>query len=170
MGYGDVLVHQRGGPRFHKHRRIVQDHFSAKSLTSHVAMQRMEVYTTLVDIGNTPNNLDKHLKRYDSFPVLRRLIWSHDSTPFTFTGLVSSLVEFSFFFGPPDWAKVYGLTKNPAAGMILSIAYGYKVHNCEDPFITLAEEATRNTVKAGGPGAMLCDMFPPCKLDQSRIS
>ena len=38
------------------------------------------------------------------------------------------------------------------------------MRDCEDPFITIADVATRNTVKAGGPGAMLCDMFPMCKL------
>ena len=52
----------------------------------------------------------------------------------------------------------------PGAGLILNIVYGYNVRDCEDPFITIADAATRNTVKAGGPGAMLCDMFPMCKL------
>jgi len=66
MGYGDVLVHQRGGPRFRKHRRIVQDHFSAKSLANYASLQRKEVYTTLVDMGNSSHDFDKHLKRYDS--------------------------------------------------------------------------------------------------------
>lgn len=51
-----------------------------------------------------------------------------------------------------------------AAGLILNIAYGYNVRDCEDPFVAIADAATRNTVKAGGPGAMLCDMFPMCKL------
>jgi len=52
----------------------------------------------------------------------------------------------------------------PAAGLILNIAYGYNVRDCEDPFVAIADAATRNTVKAGGPGTMLCDMFPMCKL------
>lgn len=52
----------------------------------------------------------------------------------------------------------------PAAGLILSITYGYNVRDCEDPFIAIADAATRNTVKAGGPGAMLCDMFPMRKF------
>jgi hypothetical protein len=51
-----------------------------------------------------------------------------------------------------------------AAGLILNIAYGYNVRECEDPFVTVADSATSNTVKAGGPGAMLCDMFPMCKF------
>ena len=53
---------------------------------------------------------------------------------------------------------------NLVAGLILNIAYGYNVRDCEDPLIGIADEATRNTVKAGGPGAMLCDMFPLCKF------
>jgi hypothetical protein len=39
------------------------------------------------------------------------------------------------------------------------------VRDCEDPFVAIADTATSNTVKAGGPGAMLCDMFPMCKLN-----
>ena len=70
MGYGEVLVHQRGGPRFRKHRRIVQDSFSTKSLASYAGLQRREVYTTLVDIGNGPHYLDRHLKRYDHKNVI----------------------------------------------------------------------------------------------------
>ena len=66
MGYGDVLVHQRGGPRFRKHRRIVQDSFNTKSLANYASLQRKEVYTALVDIGNSPHDLDRHLKRYGS--------------------------------------------------------------------------------------------------------
>lgn len=54
-------------------------------------------------------------------------------------------------------------TPVPAAGLILNIAYGYNVRNCEDPFITISDEAIRNTVNAGGPGATLCDMFPVCE-------
>lgn len=70
MGYGDVLVHQRGGPRFRKHRRIVQDRFGVKPLADYASLQRKEVYTTLVDMGNNPYDFDRHLKRYD-FAVRR---------------------------------------------------------------------------------------------------
>ena len=66
MGYGDVLVHQRGGSRFRKHRRIVQDSFSTKLLANYAGLQRKEVYTTLVDIGNSPRDFNRHLKRYES--------------------------------------------------------------------------------------------------------
>ena len=66
MGWGDALVLQRTGHRFRKHRRITQDHLSPKSLESYTGLQRKEVYITLVDIGNTPHDLDKHLKRYES--------------------------------------------------------------------------------------------------------
>jgi len=62
--------------------------------------------------------------------------------------------------------RTYG--NNQVAGLILNITYGYNVRDCEDPLIGIADEATRNTVKAGGPGAMLCDMFPLCKLTIGR--
>ena len=70
MGYGDVLVHQRGGPRFRKHRRIVQDSFSTKALANYASLQRKEVYTTLVDIGDSSHHLDRHLKRYDHYNAI----------------------------------------------------------------------------------------------------
>ena len=66
MGWGDILVLQRAGPRFRKYRRITQDHLSAKSLENYTSLQRKEVYTTLVDLGNSPRDFDKHLKRYES--------------------------------------------------------------------------------------------------------
>ena len=43
------------------------------------------------------------------------------------------------------------------------------MRDCEDPLIEIADEATRNTVKAGGPGAMLCDMFPACELTMRTL-
>lgn len=75
-----------------------------------------------------------------------------------FSDLVSYCCVFS---GYSIWLMK---TTVPAAGLILNIAYGYNVHNCEDPFVTIADEATRNTVNAGGPGAALCDMFPMREL------
>ena len=67
MGWGEVLSHQRVGPRFRKHRRIIQDQFSPKQVSRYAHIQRKEAYATLVDLGNTPNDLMKHLKR--SAPV-----------------------------------------------------------------------------------------------------
>ena len=47
-----------------------------------------------------------------------------------------------------------------AAGIILSITYGYTVKDCDDPLVTLADECTSASVAAGGPGALLCDLVP----------
>ena len=44
----------------------MQDHLSPKSLENYTGLQCKEVYTTLVDIGNSPQDFDKHLKRYES--------------------------------------------------------------------------------------------------------
>ena len=64
MGWGDVLSHQGGGPKFRKHRRIIQDEFNPKDVSKHMHVQRKEAYATLADLGNTPDDLMKHLKRF----------------------------------------------------------------------------------------------------------
>lgn len=63
MGWGEVLSHQGGGPRFRKHRRIIQDRFSANQIMQHMHIIRKEAYATLADLGNAPDGLMKHLKR-----------------------------------------------------------------------------------------------------------
>ena len=50
-----------------------------------------------------------------------------------------------------------GLT---AAGIILSITYGYTVKDCDDPLVTLADECTTASVSAGPIGSLLCDLVP----------
>ena len=74
MGWGEVLSHQGVGPRFRKHRRIIQDQFSAKQVSQYAHVQRKEAYATLADLGNSPDDLMKHLKRsafvsFDSLDV-----------------------------------------------------------------------------------------------------
>jgi len=70
MGWGDVLVHQDPGPRFRKHRRIVQEWFSARALTRFASLQKQEVYMTLSHLGNSPENLFEHIKRFASGIIL----------------------------------------------------------------------------------------------------
>lgn len=66
MGWGEVVSHQGVGPRFRKHRRIIQDQFSVKKLPQYANVLRKEAYATLADLGNSPDDLMKHLKRWDS--------------------------------------------------------------------------------------------------------
>lgn len=63
MGWGEVLSHQGVGPRYRKHRRIIQDQFSAKRTLQHMHVIRKETYATLADLGLAPHDLMKHLKR-----------------------------------------------------------------------------------------------------------
>ena len=69
MGWGDVLPFLNVGPKFRKHRRIIQDQFSAKQLSQYAPIQRMEAYATLADLGKTPDDLMRHLKRLASRPI-----------------------------------------------------------------------------------------------------
>jgi cytochrome P450 len=67
MGWGEVLSHQRVGPRFRKHRRIIQDQFSPQKISQYDHILRKEAYSTLTDLGNTPDgDLMTHLKRFVS--------------------------------------------------------------------------------------------------------
>jgi len=63
MGWGDVLVHLPSGPKFRKHRKIIQDRFSPRELEKYTALHRQETYKTLLDIGNSPDDIPKHMKR-----------------------------------------------------------------------------------------------------------
>jgi len=63
MGWGDILVHLPGGPKFRKHRKIIQDRFSPRALEKYAALQRQEAYKTLLDIGHSPDDILMHLKR-----------------------------------------------------------------------------------------------------------
>lgn len=67
MGWGEVLSHQGVGPRFRKHRRIIQDQFNPKRGSQHSHILRKEAYATLADLGHASDDLMKHLKR--SAPV-----------------------------------------------------------------------------------------------------
>lgn len=64
MGWGDILVHLQGGPKFRKHRKIIQDRFSPRALEKYAALQRQEAYKALLDIGNAPDDILMHLKRF----------------------------------------------------------------------------------------------------------
>ena len=63
MGWGDILVHLQGGPKFRKHRKIIQDRFSPRALEKYAMLQRQEAYKTLLDIGRAPDDILLHLKR-----------------------------------------------------------------------------------------------------------
>ncbi|TFK84485.1 cytochrome P450 [Polyporus arcularius HHB13444] len=50
--------------------------------------------------------------------------------------------------------------KRWAGGVILEIAYGYRVTSLNDPLVEVAERTTVETVLGGSPGSMLVDFFP----------
>jgi len=57
------MIHLPGGPKFRKHRKIIQDSFSPHKLEKYAALQRQEAYKTLLDIGNSPDDILMHMKR-----------------------------------------------------------------------------------------------------------
>jgi len=63
MGWGDILICLPTGPKFRKHRKIVLDQFSPRALEKYAALQRQEAYKTILDIGNSPDDILMHMKR-----------------------------------------------------------------------------------------------------------
>lgn len=63
MGWEGIPVRPGGGPKFRKHRKIIQDQFTPRALEKYAGLQRQEVYKTLLDIGNSPDDILRHLKR-----------------------------------------------------------------------------------------------------------
>ncbi|KAF9479499.1 cytochrome P450 [Pholiota conissans] len=55
------------------------------------------------------------------------------------------------------------ITRNAVAGLALSIAYGIKVEETNDPYVNLAHEAGDSVTQASVPGAFLVDFIPILK-------
>jgi hypothetical protein len=150
MSWGDVLVHQQIGPRFRKHRRIVQERFSARSLEKYASLQRQEVYITLSHLGSSPEHVLTHLKRWVNYLTVC----------FAIQFLRFGVIYFRSTF-KPYWTML-------AASIILNIAYGRTVVSHEDDLAKLADQARSETVSVT-PAGMLVDFFPICMFHFTSI-
>ena len=63
MGWESIIVQMNPGPRWRKHRRTIQEKFSAGYLEKYVEMQKRAVYTFLAGLGDTPEKFRDHIKR-----------------------------------------------------------------------------------------------------------
>ena len=71
MGWDASLPQLPYGPRFHKQRRLILDHF-ARGVNSFRPTQRNEAYVLLRDFLETPDAFRRHIRR-----------WSHSRFPYT---------------------------------------------------------------------------------------
>jgi hypothetical protein len=147
MGWGAIISQMDSGPRWRKHRRIIQEKFSPRYFGSYAGMQKRVVYTFLADLGRTPEKFGDNIKRY-AIPYLVDRIGSY-------TAHIDSVRGFSFV--PPVMIESF---LHPAASIILEITYGYTVESVDDYFIYLADEAAIESLRYGSPGATLCDILP----------
>ena len=54
-----------------------------------------------------------------------------------------------------------------AASTVLGVTYGYTPRDANDEFIQLADEATFESFRYGGPGSSICDLVPFCESSPS---
>lgn len=63
MGWGSILSQLSCGPRFRKHRRVVQETVGTRRMSEYVPLQAKATYTFLADLGDTPASFMDHVKR-----------------------------------------------------------------------------------------------------------
>lgn len=63
MGWDASLPLLQYGPRFHKQRRLITDHFT-RDLRSFRQIQRSEAYVFLLGLVETPDAFLQHIRRY----------------------------------------------------------------------------------------------------------
>ena len=63
MGWGSIVSQMNPGPRWRKHRRVIQEKLSPRYLNGYAGMQERVTYTFLSDLGKTPEKLGSHIKR-----------------------------------------------------------------------------------------------------------
>lgn len=56
-----------------------------------------------------------------------------------------------------------------AGGIILRISHGYTIQEKNDPFVTLADEATEQFSLSTAPGGFLVNLVPPCKCSSDTL-
>jgi hypothetical protein len=61
------------------------------------------------------------------------------------------------------WQGAIKLIISTFAATIMKIGYGIVVHESDDPYISIAEEAMKGFAEAGIPGAFWVDLFPILK-------
>lgn len=150
MGWGSVLSQLSSGPKFRKHRRIIQEAMGTRFVNEYSSLQKQSTQTFLADLGDTPTKFMDHIKRWE--------FQGHDMTPPSHLVLYTQILC-DHFFENLLLADLY-LT---AASTILGITYGYTPLDANDEFIQLADEAAFESFRYGGPGSSTCDLIPFCK-------
>jgi cytochrome P450 len=64
MGWESIISQMNSGPRWRKHRRIIQEKFGPRHLSDYAEMQKGVTYDFLAGLGKAPKKLEDHIKRY----------------------------------------------------------------------------------------------------------
>ena len=63
MGWGSVLSQLSDGPKFRKHRKIIQETIGPRRMNEYISLQKKTTCMFLADVGDTPANFVDHIKR-----------------------------------------------------------------------------------------------------------
>ena len=64
MGWESIISQMHSGPRWKKHRKIIQEKFGPRHLGNFAGMQKRVTYNFLAGLGKTPEKFEDHIKRY----------------------------------------------------------------------------------------------------------
>ncbi|KAF9777905.1 cytochrome P450 [Thelephora terrestris] len=62
MGWESIISQMNSGPRWRKHRRIIQEKFGPRHLSDYAEMQKGVTYDFLAGLGKAPKKLEDHIK------------------------------------------------------------------------------------------------------------
>ena len=62
MGWESIISQMHSGPRWRKHRRIIQEKFGPRHLNDYAGMQKRVTCRFLAGLGKTPEKLEDHIK------------------------------------------------------------------------------------------------------------
>ena len=91
MGWESIISQMDPGPRWKKHRRIIQEKFGPRHLNDYARMQKRVTYNFLAGLGKTPERLGDHIKRYAGLPPTSLVGLYHDCA--IHTGSVRSFIN-----------------------------------------------------------------------------
>ncbi|KAF9647711.1 cytochrome P450 [Thelephora ganbajun] len=70
MGWGSIITQIDSGPHLRKHRRTIQEKFSPRYFNGYIGMQKRVTYNFLTGLGETPEKLGDHIKRFAAAMIL----------------------------------------------------------------------------------------------------
>jgi cytochrome P450 len=70
MGWDNIVTNFQYGPRFRKHRKLIQDEFNETAIPDFHAVQLREIRVLLNNLLKSPDRFMQHLSRFQLASIL----------------------------------------------------------------------------------------------------